>query len=457
MYRSLIFLSIPFVTLMISAIDLSLLDDYAGQDVPNYITKDNTPANNLLTNRGATLGRVLFYDKQLSLTGKISCASCHLQAFAFSDTALVSTGVAGLTQRHSMRLAYSRFSDEESFFWNKRANSLETQTTMPIHDFAEMGFSGFDGQPPLDSLIRRMGNLPYYPVLFDFVFGTQEITEEKLQFAMAQFIRSIFSFDSKFDAGLAITRNPGVPFPNFSPLENQGKGIFMNPPPQGAGCQGCHRLPEFDISPTSGNNGIITTAANPSVLDLNNTRSPSLRDLVNNRGTLNGPLMHNGSFRTLRTVIDHYNLIPQNPQNTNLDQRLVGPGGNLGLTNQQKDALEAFLRTLSSTAIYTDRRWSDPFDEDGTLALVTNLQSPQSNNLSMEVFPNPAHDEIQLKLPVGKYQVEIVGISGDVLIKTELSENGKLQIASLPTGTYFIVAMDKRTGALASRQIQKVR
>lgn len=455
--RLLIFLSAPLLIIIVSAIDLSQLDDYAGQAVPDYILRDNTPSNNLLTNRGATLGRVLFYDKQLSLNGTISCASCHIQAFAFSDTALVSSGVAGVTARHSMRLAYSRFSEEESFFWNKRANSLETQTTMPILDFAEMGFSGFDGQPPLDSLIRRMANIPYYQVLFDFVFGSQEITEEKLQFAMAQFVRSIYSFDSKFDAGLAITRNPGVPFPNFSPLENQGKSIFLDPPPQGAGCQGCHRLPEFDISPTTGNNGVIGTAANLSILDLNNTRAPSLRDLVNNRGTLNGPFMHNGNFRTLRMVIDHYNLIPQNPENTNLDPRLAGPGGNLQLTNQQKDALEAFLKTLTSTAIYTDSRWSDPFNEDGTLALVTRLKNQQSNKLSMQVYPNPAFDEIRLTLPTGKYQVEIFGISGQVLLKTDLPEDGKMDISSLPTGALFIVAIDKRTGALASKQIQKVR
>jgi cytochrome c peroxidase len=216
-------------------------------------------------------------------------------------------------------------------------------------------------------------------------------------------------------------------------------------------------LPEFDILPTAGNNGVIGTAANPSILDLNNNRAPSLRDLVNNRGTLNGPFMHNGSLSTLRMVIDHYNLVPQNPQNTNIDPRLAGPGGNLQLTNQQKDALEAFLRTLTSTAIYTDTRWSDPFNEDGTLALVTQLKNPQNNHLSMQVYPNPAHDEIQLNLPNGKYQVEILSISGNVLLKTELPENGKLDISSLPTGALFIVAMDNRTGALASRQIQKMR
>ncbi|MEL6862601.1 MAG: cytochrome c peroxidase, partial [Pseudomonadota bacterium] len=98
------------------AIDLENLDDYAGQAVPNYITKIND-GGNPITNAGATLGRVLFYDPSLSTTGTVSCASCHLQSLGFSDAGIVSTGVeGGQTGRHSMRLINTMFADETDFF-----------------------------------------------------------------------------------------------------------------------------------------------------------------------------------------------------------------------------------------------------------------------------------------------------------------------------------------------------
>jgi len=314
---------------------------------------------------------VLFYDKNLSANNTIACASCHKQAFAFGDTARLSVGLnGGLTGRHAMRLANARFGNEVKFFWDERATSLEDQTTHPIQDFTEMGFSGTGGQPGFDSLVNKLQNIGYYDTLFTLAFGSSAINEDRIQRALAQFVRSIQSFDSKFDAGLATTNNLGAPFPNFTPQENQGKNLFVAPPPAGgAGCQGCHAAPEFDVDPNSLNNGVLATAANPAVLDLTNTRAPSLRNLFNPGGTLNGPLMHNGNFATIQAVIDHYNLVPQNPANTNLDPRLAGPGGNLQLTQNEKNALEAFLRTLTGTDVYTNPKWSNPFNADETLDL----------------------------------------------------------------------------------------
>ena len=163
----------------------------------------------------------------------------------------------------------------------------------------------------------------------------------------------------------------GPPFPNFSAAENDGKHLFLTPPgPQGgAGCAGCHRPPEFDIDPNSLNNGV--TAAIGGGTDLTNTRSPSLRDLVRADGQLNGPYMHNGSFSTLGQVVDHYNAIPAD--NSNLDPRLRTPQGglqNLNLTQQQRDDIVAFLATLGGTNVYTDVRWSTPFDSNDQISLV---------------------------------------------------------------------------------------
>ncbi|MCB0519151.1 MAG: cytochrome-c peroxidase [Saprospiraceae bacterium] len=350
-------------------IDLSNLLNYANQPIPNYINKDNT-GNNEITDAGATLGRVLFYDKNLSVDNTISCASCHKQEFAFGDGQLQSDGVAGVTGRHAMRLVNARFSTERRFFWDERANNLEAQTTQPIQNHVEMGFSGQNGDPGINDLIEKLEAIPYYQELFTFVYGDPQITEQRMQRAMAQFIRSIQSFDSKFDQGRAQVNNDNAPFPNYTAQENMGKNLFISPPNAGgAGCQGCHRAPEFDIDPNSQNNNVVGNLENPSTIDVTITRSPSLRNLTNSSGQLNGPLMHDGSLANLEAVIEHYNEINIVPGNNNLDNRLRGggPGGppgngqRLNLTQQEKDALIAFLETLSGTEVYSDVRWGDPF------------------------------------------------------------------------------------------------
>ena len=206
-------------------IDANNLFDYEGQTIPNYINKDNT-AGNPITNEGATLGRVLFYDVNLSIDNSVACASCHQQEFAFSDGLQASDGVNGSTGRHSMRLINSRFADEENFFWDERASSLEEQTTMPIQDHTEMGFSGQEGNPGFDGLIEKLAAIDYYQELFLMVYGDAEITEERVQNALAQFIRSIQSFDSKYDEGRAQVNNDNQPFPNFTDQENAGKTLF---------------------------------------------------------------------------------------------------------------------------------------------------------------------------------------------------------------------------------------
>ena len=309
-----------------SNIDLNNLVDYAGQAKPSYIVKDNT-GNNGITNAKATLGRVLFYDKRLSIDSSIACASCHIQQFAFSDTAIASRGVAsGLTGRHSMRLVNSRFAVETKFFWDERAATLEAQTTKPIQDHAEMGFSGQSGRPGLNDLLTRLSSLGYYNELFQFVYGDKAVTEARLQECLAQFIRSIQSFDSKYDAGRAQVANDNVNFPNFTAQENQGKNLFLSPPvfdatstrtSGGAGCNGCHGAPEFDIAPNSGNNGIIGSLAGG-------------QDQANN---------------------------------ARLDPKLKpnGIGQKLNFNAQEVNALIAFLRTLTGKNIYTDPKWSNPF------------------------------------------------------------------------------------------------
>lgn len=363
-------------------VDLSTLKNYANQTVPAYITRNNTPPNNQITNAGATLGRILFYDKRLSRNDTISCASCHKQERGFSDTATASTGVAGTTGRHAMRLINARFATEQKFFWDERAATLEAQTTQPIRDHVEMGFSGASGDPAFADLVTKLSAIEEYRVLFSMTFGSATITETLIQRALGQFVRSIQSFDSKYDIGRA-TANDNQNFANFTANENAGKALFLNPPGPGggAGCAGCHRPPEFDIDPNSLNNGVIASLSGGT--DLTNTRSPSLRDLVGPGGSSNGSFMHDGSLATLTAVVNHYNVITAD--NTNLDPRLRRPGGglqNLNLTAQQRANLVAFLGTLTGTAVYTDEKWSDPFTATGELEVI--VLSPTSMTTTAE-------------------------------------------------------------------------
>ena len=449
--------------LISGTIDLDDLFNYETQNIPSYITKDNTPETNQIYNEITTLGRVLFYDKNLSENNTIACASCHQQAFAFSDPLTSSVGLnGGNTGRHSMRLVNSRFSNEEKFFWDERATSLENQVTQPIQDHIEMGFSGTNGDPDFNELIAKLSAIDYYQTLFDFAYGNSTINEDKIQRALSQFIRSIQSFDSKFDEGFLQSPNLNAPFPNYTPQENLGKQLFLNPPPNGgAGCAGCHAPPEFDIDPNTLNNGVIGVIGSTTEVDLTNTRSPSLRDLVNPDGSLNGPLMHDGSMTSLLQVINHYNSIPNNPANNNLDNRLQGPGNQtqqLNLTINEKSALEAFLKTLSGSDIYTNEKWSDPFDEEGNISIVGGQLSINENSFekSITVFPNPVETDMSIQLETGNYTTLIYNLQGKILYKKKIFGNESLNLQILTKGIYLLLIKDNESSKVFKKRFIKL-
>ena len=355
-----------------NTIELDNLPNYENQTVPNYITKNNSLGNNI-SNEIATLGRVLFYDVNLSVDNTVSCATCHQQSHGFSDTEVASNGVNGQTVRHSMRLINVLFSDEVKFFWDERAETLEAQTTMPIKDHGEMGFSGENGDLSFEDLLEKLNGIGYYNELFTFAFGNSNITEDRIQQALSQFVRSIQSFDTKYDEGRAQAGNDGIPFSNFTMQENQGKNLFLAPPQfdgngsrigGGIGCAGCHTPPEFSIEPNTLNNGIIGIIGSTSDIDINNTKAPTLRELFSVDGSLNGPFMHTGAFVNLQQVMTHYDNIIVPLGNTNIDPKLL-PQGNpqqLNLTTEEINSVIAFLRTLSGTDVYTNTKWSNPFE-----------------------------------------------------------------------------------------------
>lgn len=343
-------------------IDVARLPSYTPSWPAHYDgpirAQDNSPPGNPVTDRGATLGRVLFYDRQLSVNNTVSCASCHQQALGFTDQARFSTGFSGVdrTDAHSMRLLNARFFIPGEAFWNRRSATLEAQATEPIRNPVEMGFDVAHGG--LDSLIRKMRRLRYYPELFTLAYGDAAITEDRMQRALAQFVRSLVSVNSRFDQGFTQAFNPqapdrglGAPFPGFTAEENLGKQLFLAPPPAGgAGCASCHTPPTFALAANSRSNG----------LDAGETRlfkSPSLKSIA-----ASGPFMHDGRLATLEAVVEHYATgVREGPA---LDGRLRGPGGvpqRLPLSPAQKAALVAFLRTLTDGETAADPKFSDPF------------------------------------------------------------------------------------------------
>lgn len=300
--------------------------NYSGIALPAYIATalasvDNTPAANPITNDGATLGRVLFYDKNLSKNNTVSCGSCHGQDLSFSDSAIKSKGfLGGNTDRHSMALLNVRFYQSGKMFWDERANTLEDQVLQPIQNSTEMGMT-------LTELVPKISGVSYYPALFQKAFGTTTVTAGRISKSLAQFVRSIVTTQSKYDQvkqGLA----------SFTADERDGETLFLtagNTP-----CAGCHAPPMFITSSPVRPFGL----ADPNDQGINNQnrfKSGSLRNIV-----LTAPYFHNGSISSLQNMLAG-----------NIPQHSVAP--------QDRQKLLAFLQTLTDQTIITDAKYADPF------------------------------------------------------------------------------------------------
>ncbi len=328
---------------------------YADIDLPAHFKTpvaqrfDNTPADNKVTDDGATLGRVLFYDTRLSANNTISCGSCHVQKNAFVDPNRFSKGFEGKrTDRHAMSLGNIRYGLRGRFFWDERAESLEEAVLVPIQSRTEMG-------QDLTKLVETLAKDEKYAELFRKAFGDEKITKERVGRALAQFLRSLVSCQSKYDEGLAKVTSARDDFPNFTVQENKGKALFVN------NCAQCH-LPGQDahfsmIGPS--NNGLDADlkSADGGVGDITLSgrqiglfKSPSLRNVE-----LTAPYMHDGRFDSLDKVIDHYS--KEVKPHPNLDPR----ARRLHFTDSEKAALIAFLKTLTDQKFLTDPKFSDPF------------------------------------------------------------------------------------------------
>lgn len=323
---------------------------------PFYFGTYTIPADNPLTTDGIALGRMLFYETRLSGNNTMSCASCHKQEFAFSDNNTLSIGIDGIKgTRQSMSLTNLLW--QKNFFWDGRAKSLEEQALDPIQNPVEMHQS-------LDATVSKLQATSNYPALFQKAFGTNQITAPLIAKAIAQFERTIISSGSRYDA---YTKDK-----NKNPLTTQelnGMNLFFtHPSPEdgkrGANCGDCH-AGSLTFANDFHNNGldsifsdlglgIVTSNSN----DHGRFKTPSLRNIA-----LTAPYMHDGRFKTLEEVLDHYNehILPSATIDPLLSASNHVSGKSLLLTAQEKADVIAFLKTLTDNSIATNPKFSNPF------------------------------------------------------------------------------------------------
>ena len=329
---------------------------YEDPDLPRHFQAaaarrfDNTPSDNPVTDAGATLGRVLFYDTRLSANNTVSCSTCHVQQHAFDDPSRFSRGFkGGHTDRHAMNLVNLRFHPRSRFFWDERGHGLESMVLLPIQNSLEMGRA-------VDDLPAVLAGDARYPGLFLAAFGDPQITTERLGRALAQFVRALVSYRSKYDDGRVNANAIGDDFAGFTRQENRGKALFLR------NCAVCH-LPnqeahfvmlapantglDADATKTDGGVGDITLKP----AELGQFKSPSLRNVE-----VSAPYMHDGRFGTLEAVIDHYSSGGQDHLNRDIRMQPMH------FTESERAALVAFLKTLTDPAFLSDPRFSDPFE-----------------------------------------------------------------------------------------------
>jgi cytochrome c peroxidase len=332
-----------------------------GLDQTSVKFSDNTPGNNPITDAGATLGRVLFYDKNLSQNGKMACASCHKQANGFADSRALSLGLgASLTRRNSMTLTNARFNRRGKFLWDERAASLEEQVLMPFQNNIEMG-------EILTQLTQKINQQDYYKDLFVNAFGDETVTNERVSKALAQFIRSLISTTSPYDVGRANVAHPSEDFPNFTPKENRGKKLFFDPISSGGlACIECHSTEAF-INPAFGTTSNGLDAVSTSDLGvfegnpIERLKGTFKMTTLKNIG-VTGPYMHDGRFIDLRSVIEFYNNgIQPHPNLGLILKKADGTPQKFNLTPAQIEEMVAFLLTLTDEEMLVDPKFSDPF------------------------------------------------------------------------------------------------
>lgn len=299
---------------------------------PHYNT-DNNP----ITEKGFELGRSLFYDPILSIDSTISCGSCHAQVHAFADHGTtVSAGIGGrLGKRNSPTIQNMAW--YTSFMWDGGINHIEVMPFAPITSDIEMGET-------MLAVEAKLRTHPSYPERFKEAFGTEEISSQKILYALAQFMSMMVSADSKYDKVLKGETT-------FTDRELQGYQIFQQK------CASCHAEPlltDFSfrnngmLEDYSADEGRSHITQNPN--DFGKFKVPTLRNV-----TLSHPYMHDGSIRYLTEVIDMYSNGVH--QHFNTDPLLSEP---FNFSSEEKEALLYFLYTLEDYTFLGNHQLSEP-------------------------------------------------------------------------------------------------
>jgi len=345
--------------------------DYT-QHFPNYSRFGSRSFNDNL----ATLGRVLFYDENLSEDRSISCASCHKQELAFSDDVAFSKGILDReTDRNSLALGavfnfnvyYGNSNNGGSgipFFWDNRASTVQEQSEQTFANEQEMGME-------IHEVVERVKEQEYYPPLFKAAFGqNNDITNAQVLDAVSEFINTMGSTNSSYDKALdkhyedfgSVTAESiaNKNFSDFTAQQNLGKTIFVQK------CGSCHSETNGTPGAFKANNGLDMEYVDAGIGDLTNYsgdygmfKIPTLRNIA-----LTGPYMHDGRFNTLEEVVDHYSTgIKDHP---NLSEELKdgiwdGDPIQFNFSSEEKTALIAFLNTFTDETFLQDQRYADPF------------------------------------------------------------------------------------------------
>ncbi len=306
-------------------------------NIPDHFPELEVPDNNPTTEQGVALGKRLYYDEMLSEGGPLegrACASCHSQEISFTRN---SSGTAVLLHTN---LGWSSY-----FLWNgAKSGSLEDVMAFEIAEFFGTDIALFNSDPTYQRMSCE-------------AFGTADISATEMADAMAQWMRTLVSYRSKYDQYIAGDVQ-------LTELESEGEILFNS---NMGDCFNCHSTPlTTDLS--FHNNGLQFEGEQPTAFDMGRFnvtddpddmgkfKTPTLRNIA-----LTAPYMHDGRFGTLEEVIEHYNSgVRWSPTLDTVMQTSDRRYGLL-LTKRNIDALVAFLNTFTDTAFTTDAEFSSPF------------------------------------------------------------------------------------------------
>lgn len=337
----------------------------ANIEAPAHFPPMLIPEDNPLTEEGIELGRYLFWEKRLSGDNTMSCGTCHAPEYAFSDDTPTSTGIDGINgTRNSMALVNLAWNDR--FFWDGRAMTLEDQILEPVPNPIEMHQSWKDAVIKLQNATN-----PDYGDMFQKAFGDPTIDSTKVSMAIAQFLRTMISANSTFDAfykydnGFQLTASEQAKVDAMTQQERDGYYIFMT---ETGDCFHCHGGALTQVNKMT-NNGLDATFTDPGLMgvtgnanDEGKFKTPSLRNIE-----LSGPYMHDGRFETLLEVVNHYSDgLKASPSIDPilLDKHILEgeTEGGIHLEGSEKLALIAFLKTLTDEEFINNPDFQDPFE-----------------------------------------------------------------------------------------------